>query len=71
MRNPFDGKIHPATEEDLLYPDEASEIMTPEEAKEELERLITKKRKYEQRKEIKNGKRCRQKWCQILIHRAP
>ena len=58
MRNTFDNRIHPACEEDLVYPDESSEFMTADECGEqmqsELEQLLDKKEKFAQRKHTKS-----------------
>ena len=48
MRDTFDHKIHPVHEEDLIFPDETSEFMS------EWEVLEEKKRKFDQRKMIKD-----------------
>jgi len=48
MRDSFDDKIHSVCEEDLIYPDEATEFF------DELEVLEEKKRKFDRRKAIKD-----------------
>ena len=55
MRNTMNDQIIPATEEDLIYPDESSEFapLTEELVESELDRLIEKGRKFERRKSIK------------------
>lgn len=58
MRDVFDGKVHPCGEEDLVYPDEASEIDGAEALEEQLEKL----EKFARRKAVKNLTEGRKRW---------